>query len=312
MKETIIRNEAMLSEVIKGMSLPQKSLPSKYFYDEKGSQLFEEITELEEYYPTRIEWGILEKYVLEMEQELGELVLLIEPGSGSSEKTRVLLDNMESICCYIPMDISGDYLLKIAEKLRSEYPNIDIQPLSVDYTRSFELPSIHVKAQRVVFFPGSTIGNFKPKTVENFFSIMAEIVGKDGAILIGVDLKKEKEVLEAAYNDSKGVTADFNKNMLTHINREIGSNFDIQKFEHKSIWKENLGRIEMRLIAKEDHYVSLDGHTFKIKEGEYIHTENSHKYSLQEFEELVKPWFSVGKVWTDEKNYFSVQYLKPI
>lgn len=312
MKKTISENETMLNEVIEGMSLPQKTLPSKFFYDEKGSQLFDEITKLDEYYPTRTEWGILEKFVFEMEAELEEHVLLIEPGSGSSEKTRVLLDNMKSICCYIPMDISGDYLLKVAEVLREEYPGIEIEPLSADYTRPFELPNLHHKAQKVVFFPGSTIGNFKPETVRRFFSVIADIVGKDGALLIGVDLKKDKAVLEAAYNDKKGITAEFNKNILFHINNEVGSNFDPTKFEHSSIWNEEDGRIEMHLIAKEAHSISVNGTTFSMEKGEYIHTENSHKYSVEEFSEMVSTWFTVEKVWTDEKNYFSVQYLKSI
>lgn len=311
MKEVISQQETMLQEVIDGMSLPQKSLPSKYFYDEKGSKLFDEITRLDEYYPTRTEWAILKHYVHEMGEALGNKVLLIEPGSGSSEKTRVLLDNLASICCYIPMDISGEYLGKVAEVLRGEYPNITIQPLAADYTRPFELPQMHTDSRKIVFFPGSTIGNFDPDTVQRFFSVIHDIVGEDGGVLIGVDLKKDVSVLEAAYNDKKEITAAFNKNILSHINREIGSNFDPELYDHKSVWNEEEGRIEMHLIANQDHTVFVNGDTFSLKAGESIHTENSHKYSLQEFADIVSPWFNVSQVWTDEKNYFSVQYLVP-
>ncbi len=311
MKDTITEQEAMLHEVLQGMNLPQKSLPSKYFYDERGSQLFDEITELPEYYPTRTERKILEDNLDEMASYLGDPVLLIEPGSGSSEKTRILLTGLESICCYIPIDISGDYLEKVAEDLRNEYPDIDIEPLAADYTKSFQLPKIHQEARNIVFFPGSTIGNFNDETVARFFDVISSIVGEKGGMLIGVDLKKDVQVLEGAYNDSKGITAAFNKNMLLHLNREIDSDFNPDFFDHKAVWVEEESRIEMRLIATQDHTVRIEDEKFSISEGEYIHTENSHKYALEEFEKMVSPWFKVVKVWTDENRYFSLQYLEP-
>ncbi|MEQ9309429.1 MAG: L-histidine N(alpha)-methyltransferase [Balneolaceae bacterium] len=310
MKDTGSEKEEMLQEVLQGMKLPQKSLPSKFFYDARGSKLFEEITELDEYYPTRTERKILENNLDEIASFLGEKVLLIEPGSGSSKKTRILLSGMNTICCYIPIDISADYLEKVAEALRKEYPNIEIVPLSTDYTTPFKLPIINERSRKIVFFPGSTIGNFNDETVKRFFEVISKIVEKSGGMLIGVDLKKEIKVLEDAYNDSKGITADFNKNMLLHLNREIGSDFNIDLFEHKSLWIEDEGRIEMRLIANQSHFVHIDGERFQILEGEYIHTENSHKYSLEEFATIVKPWFDVKKVWTDKNDYFSVQYLE--
>ncbi len=312
MSDVLSPQETMLQEVLHGMSLRQKSLPSKYFYDQRGSELFDEITELEEYYPTRTERKILSENLDEMTSCLGDKIQLIEPGSGSSEKTRILLSGMDSICCYVPIDISGDYLNKVAEDLRKEYPAIDIQPLATDYTRPFKLPEVHPDLRKIIFFPGSTIGNFKRKTVTRFFDVASEIAGKEGGMLIGVDLKKEVHVLEAAYNDSKGITAEFNKNMLLHLNREIGSDFNPDLFEHRSVWVDEPGQIEMRLIAKEDHTINVDGEVFEISEGEYIHTENSHKYSLEEFEEIISPWFNVVKVWTDENEYFSVQYLVPV
>ncbi len=311
MKETISEQETMLQEVLHGMSLPQKSIPSKYFYDESGSKLFDEITELPEYYPTRTERKILEENIEEMASYLGEKILLIEPGSGSSTKTRILLSKMKSICCYIPIDISGEYLGKVAEDLRQEFPEKDIQPLAADYTQPFELPKIHTEARKVIFFPGSTIGNFDESTVARFFEVISGIAGEKGGMLIGVDLKKDIQILEEAYNDSKGITADFNKNMLLHLNREIGADFNPDIFIHKAVWVDEESRIEMRLVAKQDHLVHIDGEVFRISKGEYIHTENSHKYSLEEFEKMVSPWFKVIKVWMDENRYFSIQYLEP-
>ena len=305
------QKKSMQEEVLAGLSSPQKSLPSKYFYDEKGSEIFDEITELEEYYPTRTERHILETYVHEMATFLGEEVELIEPGSGSSDKTRILLQNMPNICCYIPMDISGDYLFKVAEQLQGDFPNINIVPLQADYTKEFTLPVTNPKARKVVFFPGSTIGNFRRKKVEQFLAVISKMVGDDGALLIGADLKKEVSVLEAAYNDSKGVTAAFNKNILVHLNRKLGTEFNLDLFEHKSIWNEEEGRIEMHLFVKETHQVLVSENEITFTKGESIHTENSHKYTLSGFAEMVSSWFEVKKVWTDEKSYFSVQYLEP-
>ncbi len=301
----------MRDEVLHGLTGPQKSLPSKYFYDERGSKLFDEITELEEYYPTRTERDILKQNVEEIGCHLGDEVILIEPGSGSSDKTRILLKGLNNIAGYIPIDISGDYLFSVASELQKAFPEITIEPLQADYTHSIDLPDSLPEGRKVVFFPGSTIGNFKRDTVDRFLSVVADIVGREGAFLIGVDLKKEVEVLLAAYNDSKGVTAAFNKNILRHINRELGTDFDPDLFDHKAIWNEEENRIEMHLVCKEDHEVEVNGTCITFREGECIHTENSHKYTLEEFGEIVSPWFEVKKVWTDEKDWFSLQYLEP-
>ncbi len=309
--ELLSKKTSMLEEVISGLSQEQKTLPSKFFYDEKGSKLFDDITELEEYYPTRTERKILEEYVDEIADYLGEKVLLIEPGSGSSSKTKILLGNMENICCYIPMDISGDYLFKVADQLRSEFPNIQIMPLSADYTKPFELPESSPDARKIVFYPGSTIGNFKMEKVHQFLNVIHEIIGNDGAFLIGADLKKEAEVLKAAYNDSKGITAQFNKNILIHLNRELGTSFNSEFFDHKAIWNEEKGRIEMHLFVNKNHSVKIGEHIIEFRLGESVHTENSHKYTLDGFADMVSDWFEVKKVWTDEKDYFSLQYLVP-
>ncbi|MEO9886268.1 MAG: L-histidine N(alpha)-methyltransferase [Balneola sp.] len=309
--ELLSKKTSMFEEVIKGLSQEQKSLPSKFFYDERGSELFDEITELEEYYPTRTERMILEDNVEEIEEFLGKKVLLIEPGSGSSSKTKILLRNMENICCYIPMDISGDYLYKVAEDLREEFPDVSIIPLSADYTKPFELPESSPDARKVVFYPGSTIGNFKLEKVAQFLKVIHDIVEEDGAFLIGADLQKDIQVLEDAYNDPKGITADFNKNLLVHLNREIGTSFNTDFFEHRAIWNEEKGRIEMHLFVLEDHSVMVGDELIEFMKGESIHTENSHKYTLDSFAEMVSDWFEVKKVWTDENDYFSLQYLEP-
>lgn len=301
----------MLKEVLHGLRSQQKSLPSKYFYDKEGSRLFDEITRLKEYYPTRTERSILDANLDEISDKLGDEVMLIEPGSGSSEKTRVLLDKMSSIICYVPIDISGEYLQKVAVQLREDYPDISIEPVTADYTNSIKLPKGYPSARRIVFFPGSTIGNFEPETAARFFKVISDLIGNDGGLLIGVDLKKDLDVLLKAYNDSKGVTEAFNKNMLNHINVEIGADFEPGFFDHSAIWNEEQSRMEMHLIVKRSHTVSVDGEKISFKEGESIHTENSYKYSLTDFEELVSPWFEIKKVWTDPKKYFSLQFLCP-
>jgi len=310
--DLIEKRTSMLEEVLEGLqNKNQKTLPSKYFYDERGSELFDEITELQEYYPTRTERKILTDKVREIEEYLGHKILLIEPGSGSSSKTKILLGNMDNICCYIPMDISGDYLFRVADQLREEFPKISIQPLSADYTKPFELPEINPDARKVVFYPGSTIGNFKMEKVEQFLKVIHDIIENEGALLIGVDLIKDKQILELAYNDSKNVTAAFNKNILHHLNRELDLGFDPDNFDHKSIWNNEKSRIEMHLFVKKDHSITVGGKEIHFRKGESIHTENSHKYSLESFQEMVGDWFDVKKVWTDEKNYFSLQYLEP-
>src|SRR5690554_6143642 len=208
------QKDNMVEEVLAGLTSVQKTLPSKYFYNKKGSEIFDRITELEEYYPTRVERHILEKNVHEMAAIIGETVELIEPGSGSSDKTRILFQNMPNICCYIPMDISGDYLYKVADQLQQDFPKMKIIARQADYTQAFELPVTNPKARKVVFFPGSTIGNFKKERVNLWLETIYRMSGKNGAVLIGAVVEKDISVLEAAYNDKNGVTAAFNKNIL--------------------------------------------------------------------------------------------------
>ncbi|PAU94650.1 L-histidine N(alpha)-methyltransferase [Aliifodinibius salipaludis] len=301
----------MQKEVLEGLTKSQKQLPSKYFYDEKGSDLFEQITRLNEYYLTDCEKEILQNNIKDIAGCIGKDVMLIELGSGSSYKTRFLLEELSDLSTYIPVDISEEFLLKTVSQLRLEYPKISIIPVFADYTSNFDLPVTEGSNQKqVVFFPGSTIGNFDPEEVQVFLNNMAGITADDSEMLVGVDLKKDPKVLEAAYNDKQGITAQFNKNMLTHLNRVLGADFDIEKFRHKAFYNEEAGRIEMHLISSQKQTVTIGDQRIAFEKGESIHTESSYKYGLEEFEELVADWYSVEKVWTDDKSYFSLQYLK--
>lgn len=300
----------MLQEVLDGLRQKQKRLPSKYFYDERGSELFEQITHLPEYYPTRTEKSILTRQMESLAGLIGPDAVIIELGSGSSRKTRLLLDHLQQIAAYIPVDISDKYLLKVAHELREDYPEMLIKPVCADYTKPFSLPSIDVPyGRQLVFFPGSTIGNFEPQYARHLLSMIHDLLESDGAFLIGVDLKKTRSILERAYNDSKGVTAAFNKNMLLHLNRELGTDFDPDLFGHRACYNEAKGRIEMHLVSHAAHTAHLDGEKIEFSKGESIHTENSYKYSVDEFRQLVQDWFRVKHVWTDEQTLFSLQYL---
>jgi dimethylhistidine N-methyltransferase len=308
-----LNQENILTEVIKGLSKPQKELPSKLFYDEKGSQLFDQICELEEYYPTKTELKILHNNIEEIGNTLGEGTLLLELGSGSSIKIRLLLDFIPGLAGYVPIDISADHLIQSVEILKSEYPHVPMFPLAADYTKEFELPEITVPyAHKAIFYPGSTIGNFKPEEARTFLKRIAGIIGSNGGMIIGVDLKKDIKILEAAYNDKKGVTAEFNLNILNRINNDTGSNFDLSKFDHEAVYNEDEGRIEMHLISLTDQQVRLNGKKANFYKDEKIITEYSYKYSPEEFEKLVDGIFEVRKVWTDRKKLFSVQYLRVI
>jgi len=304
-------NKDILTEVLSGLSQTPKILPSKLFYDEKGSQLFDEICELEEYYPTRTEMKIMQDNIKEMGELLGEGTLLIELGSGSSQKIRLLLDHIPGLAGYIPIDISSDYLINTCKTLQNEYPDLNIIPLSADYTKSFELPAIDKPFDhKAIYFPGSTIGNFTKQKAKEFINRIANIASNNGGLIIGVDLKKDKKLLEAAYNDKKGVTAKFNLNILNNINSLLNTSFDLSKFKHYAFFNEELGRIEMHLISKEKQNVAIGTSIINIDKNEHIITEYSYKYSLEEFEELAGDKFELKKYWVDENNLFSIQYYK--
>lgn len=303
--------EDILSEVLTGLSLDQKRLPSKLFYDKRGSELFDEICNLDEYYPTRTEIKIMQDNIKEIGSLLGEGTLLIELGSGSSIKIRLLLDFIPGLAGYVPVDISQAHLMKSAEILKRDYPHIDIYPVDADYTKEFEIPVIKKHYNhKAVYFPGSTIGNFTRNEAKEFLGRIAKIIGANGGLVIGVDLKKDITTLEAAYNDRKGITSEFNLNILKHINNELDTEFDQGKFEHYAFFNREFGRIEMHLVSNEKHFVRINGSQIHFENGEHIITEYSNKYTLEEFAELASDDFEVKKTWTDENNLFSVQYLR--
>ena len=299
-----------LAEVLQGLRRQPKVLSPKFFYDDRGSRLFDDITELPEYYLTRTELAIMQEYISEIVSLIGPQASLIEFGSGSSMKTRILLQNLDRLAAYVPVDISRDHLVTAAEALAAEFPHIEVLPVAADFTQPFDLPQPKVMPLRnIVYFPGSTIGNFSPEAAQALLSVMHAEAKEGGALLIGVDLKKDRAILEHAYNDSAGVTAKFNLNMLRRLNNEFAGNFDPDRFEHRAIYKESPRRIEMHLVSTCSQNVSVAGETFHFDEGESIRTECSHKYTLCEFEEMAaRAGFSVHRVWMDPKRLFSVQY----
>ena len=304
--------EDFLSEAVAGLSRPQKTLPCKFLYDEEGSRLFNEICELEEYYPTRTENQILRDNIREIAGLIGRGCRLVEFGSGSSIKTRHLLKHLPSLSGYIPIDISGPQLLESAAQLAREFPGLEINPLEADYGSISEIPNTKRNARRTVaFFPGSTIGNFDPVAAVTFLRKIAFLCGRDGGLLIGVDRKKPRRILEPAYNDRKGVTAKFNLGILARANRELGADFDLSAFRHHAPYNETHGRIEMHLVSQRAQIVNLDSHEFSFEEGEHITTEHSYKYSLPGFAGLaLKAGFELVRNWEDRNHLFSVLFLR--
>jgi dimethylhistidine N-methyltransferase len=300
-----------LRDVLAGLSRPDRHLPCKYFYDERGSQLFEQICELPEYYPTRCELAILETHAGEMAERLGPGRVLVEYGSGSSRKTRLLLDRLAGPLTYVPVDISHEHLLASARRLAADYSHIQVVPVCADFTQPFRLPASVGKDRRAVYFSGSTIGNFGPAEAVALLRQIAALVGCGGALIIGVDLKKDRAILEPAYDDAQGVTATFNLNLLARINRELGADFVLDRFRHLAFYNETHGRIEMHLVSLEEQTVHLAGHSFRLARDETICTEHSHKYSLADFAELASAaGLRVRAVWTDPAGLFSVQYAE--
>ena len=299
------------TEVIEGLTKQQKQISSKFFYDEKGSLLFDEICELDEYYPTRTEMKIMQDNIDEISSLLGEGTMLIELGSGSSVKIRLLLDNIPGLAGYIPIDISAEHLKLSAESLKKSYPNLDIFPLVADYTKTFELPKIENTYDHIAgFYPGSTIGNFHPDRAKLFLGRIARLIGKNGGLIIGVDLRKDKSILENAYNDAEGVTAKFNLNVLNHLNGKVDADFDLNKFKHHAFFNEDESRIEMHLVSLEEQKVNIADTQIHFGKNEHIITEYSYKYTLESFKKLVLGNYDVRKVWCDKNNLFSIQYLR--
>jgi dimethylhistidine N-methyltransferase len=305
-----IEEDYLLAEVLEGLTKTQKELPCKLFYDEKGSVLFDEICELEEYYLTRTEMEIMTEYVDDISNVLGKKCLLIELGSGSSTKIRLMLNHLKEPAAYVPIDISAEHLMKSVTSLAKDYPRLKIVPVYADYTQPFSLPSFNFPySRKVVYYPGSTVGNFTQEYAKHFLKQIAKRAGKESGLLIGVDLKKDKKTLEAAYNDRNGVTAAFNLNMIERLNRELGANFNLDQWRHYAFYNGDKGRIEMHLVSLRNQLVVLGCTEISFKKGESILTEYSHKYTPEEFEDMVSDFFQVEHVWMDKENKFSVQYL---
>lgn len=303
----------VLKEVLVGLSQSQKSLSPKLLYDKKGSEIFEEICRLEEYYPTRAETEILRDHSFEMCDYIGENALIIEPGSGSGEKVRFLFDHLVKPAGYVPLEISKDILLRMTEEIHEEYPEIKVMPVCADFTQDIELPlsvDSHT-GKKVIFFPGSTIGNLAPAEAVSFLKKFGKMIGEGGGVLIGVDLKKDSETFKLAYDDPKGVTADFNLNLLDRLNREVDARFERENFNHTAFYNEDLGRVEMHLVSKIPQFVKVNQTIFRFREGETIHTESSYKYSVAEFTELcAKAKLTLKQHWQDKKNQFCVYYFE--
>lgn len=303
--------ENLRSEVLRGLQQARKQIPCKFLYDRRGSMLFDQICELDEYYPTRTELRIMHCHVREMASLIGPRSLLIEYGSGSGLKTDILLNRLKDLAAYVPIDISRQCLEESAIRLASSHPGLEILPVCADYTRPFDLPTSRRRhLRRIVYFPGSTIGNFEPREAVHFLRHIASVCGHDGGLLIGVDLKKDPMVLHQAYNDPGGVTAEFNLNLLARINRELSATFELDQFRHYAFYNPRIGRIEMHLASLANQSACIDDTEIAFKKGESIHTESSYKYNPDDFAALTaEAGFVVRKVWMPENEWFSVQYL---
>lgn len=311
-------DEVFLDDVVDGLSQKQKTLPCKYFYDEQGSQLFEKICDTDEYYVTRTEISLYQQYAHEMAELIGERALIIEPGAGSVKKIGLLFSQLLKPAGFIPMDISEEILTLSSQQLALEFPDIDISPVVIDFLNEEELNAIFLRLpkqplvnKRVVFFPGSTIGNFHPSEAERFLKRFSNNLDSGDGFLIGVDLVKDITILENAYNDNKGITANFNLNLLNRINGELDADFTVSAFSHKAVFNQEKSRIEMHLVSNKDQQVNVANEFFEFSLNESIHTENSYKYSLEAFSKIaLAAGFELKTTWTDEKQLFSVHYLE--
>ncbi|MDB5414042.1 MAG: egtD [Rubritepida sp.] len=303
---------SFLTDVLMGLSGRQKSIPCRWFYDDRGSELFEDITRLAEYYPTRTETGIIQDNIQAIAGFAGSEIALLEYGAGAGIKTELLLEKMDGNCLYVPIDIAGDFLNQTVDRIRAKFPALRVRPITSDFTIDFDIPDDVPTERRVGFFPGSTIGNLSASEARTFLGRMRRHVGRSGAAIIGVDLKKDIGTIIAAYDDSLGVTAAFNLNLLTRINRELGGNFRPDLFEHRASWNETDGAVEMHLVSRVEQSVTLADHRFQFEAGETIHTESSRKYDPQSFAALADgaDWV-VDRTWMDADRKFAIFGLRP-
>lgn len=306
-------NILLKQELLDGLLCKRKYINPKFFYDEYGSQLFEKIMQLPEYYPSRTEIGLLRKFKDEIATTIGEDKVLIEPGAGNCEKVQHILPALKPKC-YVPIDISADFLFECASNLKINFPYVNIHAIADDMKAKVNVPEEFNNNDKVVFYPGSTIGNYTPAEALEFLKHARDIVGEEGGLLIGVDLQKDKKLLDAAYNDKQGITASFNLNVLNHVNKLLNSNIDSELFEHVAFYNEEQCRIEMHLESKVDHHYDLDNlGKVKFTEQERIHTEYSYKYTIDSFSQLaMKANLKLKKHWVDDKSLFSIQYYEAL
>ncbi len=302
---------SFLEETIAGLSQSHRTLPCKFFYDEHGAQLFQKICELPEYYITRTELKILRLHGAEIASLLGSRIELIGLGTGAGTKTRILLEELHEPAVYVPIDISKEQLKKSTARFQKNFSQLEILPICADYLDHFELPLPRRPSSRsVIYFPGSTIGNFEPNAATEFLRRLVDLAGDGGGLLIGVDLQKDRHVIEAAYNDSAGVTAEFNLNLLARTNRELGTDFDLLHWTHRAIYNSSAGRVEMYLISQADQSVHIEDRQFHFQTGERILTEYSYKHTPEGFAALArKAGFEFEKMWTDEARLFGIFYF---
>jgi dimethylhistidine N-methyltransferase len=298
-----------LAEVMSGLSSSPRTLPCKFFYDERGADLFQEICELPEYYITRTETELLRRYAPQIAESIGPNAALIGFGTGAGIKTRMLLEHLQNPIAYIPIDISKQRLVDSAIELSHAMPALEILPVCADYLQELQFPKPLRKPDHMaVFFPGSTIGNLEPPVAEDFLRRVCRLCGKSGGLIIGIDLQKSRDVLEAAYNDSAGVTAEFNLNLLVRANRELGADFDLMRWKHRAVYNEKEGRIEMHLVSEGEQTVHVGGREFVFADGEKIITEFSYKHTLEGFAHLAASagFREASRVWTDSQRLFAV------
>lgn len=302
--------DSFLEEVVEGLSQHPKKISPKFFYDKRGSELFDEICAQPEYYPTQTEVDILHKHAEDIAQHVESDCVMVDLGSGTSEKARVLLDAIKP-AGYLGVDISKDFLLDATQRLADDFPWLDVHAVCTDFSQQLELPDDFDDQQKLAFFPGSSIGNFEPDGALNLLKRVAGAVGEGGKLLIGVDLKKDEEILVSAYNDAAGVTEDFNLNLLQRMQDELQAEVDMDSFSHRAFYNDERGRMEMHLVSDCDQKIGIGDDEFLFSKDESIHTESSHKYHVDEFAELaLKTNFVVEEVWTDVEQLFSVQLLK--
>ena len=303
--------QRFLDDALAGLSAPVRQLPPKYFYDDAGSRLFDQICELPEYYVTRTELGILQASAHAMGRALGPGTLLIEPGSGSSAKVGLVLEQLAEPAGYVPVEISGDHMLENLEPLRRRFPDLEILPVCADFTAPFTLPqSSRAARRRVVFFPGSTIGNFPPGAAIDLLRGFHDLVGAGGAVLLGTDLRKSPDVLIPAYDDSAGITAAFNRNLLHRMQRDLGATLNPDGFQHRAVWNDAESRIEMHLVSLGEQRITLAGTHFDFAPGEPIVTEYSYKYTPERLTDIAgQAGFRIEETWTDDQEWFSEQLL---